>query len=186
MANGETRLVRIRPGRKGFKVKRYMYRGTRYDAERGWYRVGLALAMELEKFHQDHYDDESPKLFQVCTDEEAATIDEAESKKAEKAPATRPHQVAAVRTRRERARAGAVTTADLPANQNDDEDLEEEAVEMLDPDPEGAELADAPDEAEGVAHVGRVSKSTPPAAAGKPAKKRGGRKAGKSQPPAAE
>lgn len=151
----ETRLVRIRPSKKGFTVKRYTYKSTIYDAERGWYEVPLHLANELEKLHQDHYDEDSPMLFDVVTRDKAVQIEESEKEALERAPATNPNQVEGRRktivTRDGMERtSGDLTTADLPANQPRE-------GAMLDPDPEGLAVAEASDTGEGVVAVGKVS-----------------------------
>jgi len=160
MAN--TRHVRIRPGRKGFKVKRYCYKGTIYDAVRGWYRVPQHLAEELAELHQDEYDEESPMLFDVVTQERAAEIDENEKAAVERATAAAPNQVEPGRRRtvvtragRERVGSGDLTTADLPENQ-------EREGAMLDPDPDGEELEATSEHGEGVVPVGRVTLDDPP------------------------
>lgn len=160
MAN--TRHVRIRPGRKGFKVKRYCYKGTIYDAARGWYQVPLHLANELAELHQDEYDEESPLLFDVVTKERAAEIDENEKAAVERATAEAPNQVEPGRRRTVITRAGRervggdLTTADLPENQHDED------APMLDPDPDGAELEATSELGEGVVPVGRVTPDEQP------------------------
>ena len=77
----ETKLVRLKPynPKRGHNLRRYGYGGVIFDGERGWYRVNAALAEELKYLRQDHDDEDSPLAFDVCTDAEAAAIDEKEA-----------------------------------------------------------------------------------------------------------
>lgn len=145
-------LARIKPGKKGYTVKRYMFENTLYVATRGWYEVSPATADKLRKLHQDDTDTDSPKIFQVATREEAVQIEEQEAEQQERATAARPNRVpssSGAMTARQRERGGDLATSDLPANQKEEP--------MLDPDPEGEELAQQPDEQEGIAPIGRVT-----------------------------
>ena len=83
-------LARLKPlnERKGHKVKLYMIAGARFYVERGWYEVDDALADKLRDLHQDHYDLESPMLFDVCTEEEALRLEQSERAAAATARAT--------------------------------------------------------------------------------------------------
>lgn len=170
----DTMLARIRPGKKGFKVKRYMYGGTLYVAEKGWYEVGPAVAERLTKLHQDDQDPDSPLLFDVCTREEALRLEEEEREREErekKASVSRPNRVSSPSraiTERQRTRQGGgdLSSGDLPQNQKDEP--------MLDPDPDGEEVEKTPDEGEGVVPVGRVEGD-----AKEPARSAGGRRAAK-------
>jgi len=74
-------LVRVRPTQpnKGIKVQRYCFRSVVYDVDHGWYPVpNPFLARELQRITQREDDPESPKVFDVCTPEEAAEIDRRE------------------------------------------------------------------------------------------------------------
>jgi hypothetical protein len=148
----DKRLARIRPGKKGFKVKRYMYKGTLYVATKGWYEVGPGVAEELRKLHQDEMDSDSPLLFDVVTREEALKIEQEETEQAHRAPATRPNRSTTVggraMTQRQK-ESGDLKTSDLPGHQQED-------PPMLDPDPDGHELT-GPDEQDGIAPIGRVT-----------------------------
>lgn len=83
-------LARLKPlnERKGYKVNVYMTDGARFIVERGWYEVSDELAAKLRELHQDHYDPESPELFDVCTREEAMRLEESERARAATARAT--------------------------------------------------------------------------------------------------
>ena len=157
----DTKLVRIKKGKKGFPVQRYVIKGKLFKATDGWYEVDASLAAELATLHASHYDEESPLLFQVCTREEAERIDEAEAKKAEKASARAPKKA-------ETTRIGTLTTDDLKGEPSFDEafeaaEAEAEPPAMLDPDPEGKEL----EAEEGLVAVGRAAPE-PKAEATKP------------------
>lgn len=73
-------LARLKPlnERKGHKVKLYMIAGLRFYVERGWYEVSDEIAEKLRGLHQDHYDLESPLLFDVVTPAEAETMERSE------------------------------------------------------------------------------------------------------------
>jgi hypothetical protein len=83
----ETMLVRLKPynPKRGHNLRRYGYKGIIFDVERGWYKVDAELAEELKGVYQDITEvDEygnyiSPLAFDVCTEEEAAKIDEREA-----------------------------------------------------------------------------------------------------------
>lgn len=105
-----TMYARLKPfnERKGFRTKIYNYEGQKFLVEKGWYPVSEALADKLKELHQDHYDEESAKLFDVGSEEEIDAIDEKEAQ-----------AIADARTsiRQPRARAGGkVRTQALPVN----------------------------------------------------------------------
>lgn len=138
----EMMLVRVHPitKAKAPKLRRYTYRGVRYDLERGWYEVPRELAEELKKLNQDHYDPDSPPAFDVATVDEAKTIDENEAKRIERASAMRPNVTRAEARRRARqGSGGAMTTRDLARMR---------AAREEDPDPDGDELLDPDDNAD--------------------------------------
>jgi len=186
----DTMLVRLKQPlnpKKGIKVQRYMFEGIRFEAEAGWYEVSMDLANKLKDLHQEHYDEDSPKLFDVTTADGAVRIEEADVARAEaqkRAAASKPHKVGHPIPRgsvRKPKSSTTMTTDDLdhpkpPGETEDDpeEDLEEDlghetdSVEpkMIDPAPEGEDAAGEPD---GRVHsVGRVTSagnnpgSTPP------------------------
>lgn len=156
----ETMLVRIRPVRKAKapKVQRYMFEGQRYDADRGWYEVSKRTAEKLKKLNQDHYDPDSPPVFDVCTKDEAVQVEEREARAAERATAVRPNVTNRAARRQQRGAAGtagAFTTRDLDRVRK----AREEDAEMLDPDPDGLEL----EEDEGVeTNIGRLPSNYQP------------------------
>lgn len=81
----ETLLVRLKPhdARRGHVLRRYTYLGIKFHEERGWYRVAKEVGDYLRGVHQVAADEYSPLAFDVCTDEEAKTLDareETESK----------------------------------------------------------------------------------------------------------
>jgi hypothetical protein len=164
-------LARLRPGKKGFPVLRHMYKGSLYEARKGWYEVTPVMARKLEKLHVDPRDEESPLMFNVATVEEAQEIDANERKKVERATPERPNRQTTV-TKQGRQR-GVVTTRDLPQDEPDDEDeVEAESDEpaMLDPDPDGDELKEPEAVEEGLVPVGRVAAPTPKPESSKPSK----------------
>lgn len=85
-----TLLARLKPfsERKGYLTRIYSIDGYRFYAERGWYEVSDALGEKLKELHQQHYDEESPYLFDVATEEDATKIDEKESEAVAAAKAT--------------------------------------------------------------------------------------------------
>lgn len=89
-------LARLKPYnvRKGHTTRIYSIDGTRFYEERGWYEVSDDLGDKLRDLHQDHYDLDSPDLFDVCTQEEAEELERREAKQVEvKSTARRPVNV---------------------------------------------------------------------------------------------
>jgi hypothetical protein len=81
MATKQVHLVRLKPVQpnKGIRVQRYSFRSFIYAAQHGWYRIeDVNLVRALQKLTQRAHDPESPKLFDVCTEAEAAEIDRRE------------------------------------------------------------------------------------------------------------
>lgn len=156
-------LARLKPfnERKGHLTRTYMVEGARFFVDRGWYEVTNDFGSKLKLLHQDHYDLDSPLLFDVCTAKEAEELEENERKVVE-VKAT-PRQPAKALTRGEtnklqaRVReltspeSGDLTSADVTT-----------PPAMLDPDPEGKELDDSVAEEGRAVEVGRVAKSSPP------------------------
>jgi hypothetical protein len=73
----ETMLVRLKPydPRRGNVLRRFTYRGIKFHQERGWYRVEKAVAEHLRSIHQVPAAPLSPLAFDVCSDDEAKTLD---------------------------------------------------------------------------------------------------------------
>ena len=133
---------------KAPRVLRYMFQGHRFDASGGWYEVPAGTAQQLRELHQDHYDPDSPLIFDVVTRDQAEKLEESERIEEEHASAERPHRV---RSRLQQ-RVAALTTKDLAGTQ----------PEMIDPDPDGEEITAVESEDSGLAkHVGRLSSPTP-------------------------
>ena len=107
-----SKLVRLKPHdpKKGHVIRRYTAFGVRFEEARGWYKVSDEVASYLVTVHQRPGDDDSPLAFDVCTDDEAKTMEAAEKKKAEERAraaepnVAQPHDVSAKD----------LTTADLP------------------------------------------------------------------------
>ena len=107
----ETLLVRLKPydRRRGHVLRRFAYRGIKFQDDRGWYRVERAVGEYLRGVRQTPGDEHAPPAFDVCTEGEAKALDAKEEKEAKvRKTATDEIQVSAARTD------GAVTTADLP------------------------------------------------------------------------
>ena len=88
------KLVRIKPydPKRGHVVRRYTVFSIRLDESRGWYRVADEVAEYLSKVHQAPHDEDSPLVFDVCTEAEAHALEELERKKAEeRAKAAEPN-----------------------------------------------------------------------------------------------
>lgn len=136
-------LVRLKPlsERKGHKVQIYTFAGLRFYERQGWYEVEDGIAEQLRNLHQDHYDEETPDLFDVCTREEAQKLDEKERQAAERSGVANPAQAVRTRvqkpasTRRDAESSGDMSTEDLDAqreaqlNPPDDEEDGEPAHE---------------------------------------------------------
>ena len=85
-------LVRLRPHdpRRGHVLRCFAFRGVRFYAHLGWYRVPPEVAEHLRSAHQHAEDLLSPLAFDVCTAEEAERIDADENARAHAATATAP------------------------------------------------------------------------------------------------
>lgn len=81
--------------KRGHVLRRVNYRGLKFEAARGWYKVDDAVAAYLATVHQDVYDEDSPLAFDVMTQEAAKGVAAAEIKAAEvKATAANPIEAA--------------------------------------------------------------------------------------------
>lgn len=76
----QTLLVRLKPcdSHRGHVIKRYTYRGVKFQAERGWYRVEKDVADYLQNARQRIGDEHSPKAFDVMTPADADRLERAE------------------------------------------------------------------------------------------------------------
>ncbi len=72
----ETLLVRMKPydPQRGFVLRRFTYRGVRFQPERGWYRVQKDVGEYLKGVRQGP-ERHAPLAFDVCTEEEATTLE---------------------------------------------------------------------------------------------------------------
>ena len=110
----ETLLVRLKPydPRRGHRLRRYTYRGIKFQEERGWYRVDKTVADYLRQVRQVASDEHAPLAFDVCTAEEAKSLD------AKEKDASTPRKTADDDIKLSEARTdGAVTTGDLSDGQ---------------------------------------------------------------------
>jgi hypothetical protein len=157
-------LVRLKPynERKGHKTRTYMIDGARFFEERGWYEVSDSFGEKLRALKQDHYetDPDAPKLFDVCSPGQATALEEAETAAEIKATVRKPATLISSRVE-QRAESGDLKSTDFTAPAPAPVSL----PPMVDPDPDGAELADDSEADVGrVVQVGRVGggKSVPP------------------------
>jgi len=106
----ETLLVRLKPydPRRGFVLRRFTYKGIKFQEERGWYRVEKQVADYLAGVRQVDHDAHSPPAFDVQSDEEAKALDAREESEAK----TRKNALEATRVSVGR---GDLTSEDLRA-----------------------------------------------------------------------
>jgi len=110
----DTLLVRLKPydPRRGHRLRRFTYRGIKFQEERGWYRVDKTVADYLRQVRQVASDEHAPLAFDVCTADEAKSLD------AKEKDAATPRKTADDDIKLSEARAdGAVSTGDLPDGQ---------------------------------------------------------------------
>ena len=107
----ENLLVRLKPydPRRGHRLRRYTYRGIKFQEERGWYRVDKAVADYLRQVRQVASDQHAPLAFDVCTADEAKALD-AKEKDATTARKTADDDIKLSEARDD----VAMTTGDLP------------------------------------------------------------------------
>lgn len=76
----ESMLIRLKSHdpRRGHVMRRYTYRGIKFQEDRGWYRVEKEVAEYLRTVRQVATDEHSPLAFDVCTEEEAKALDKKE------------------------------------------------------------------------------------------------------------
>jgi hypothetical protein len=115
----ESMLVRLKPHdpRRGHVLRRYTYRGIKFQEERGWYRVQKDVADYLRTVRQVATDEHAPLAFDVCSEAEARELD----KKEQEAQKTRKAAADTIKLSRARDR-GAVTTDDLDDRPKDEPD----------------------------------------------------------------
>ena len=107
----ETLLVRLKPydPRRSHRLRRFTYRGIKFQEERGWYRVDKPVADYLRQVRQVASDEHAPLAFDVCTADEAMALD------AKEKDAATPRKTADDDIKLSEARTeGAMTTGDLP------------------------------------------------------------------------
>jgi len=117
----ETTLVRLKPfnKKKGHLLRRYTYRGIRFQESHGWTRVRKEIADYLEQVHQIPGDEDSPLAFDVHSATEAKAIDKKEAEDAQKkTPAEQATEVAEAREEPAppATEGGDLKTSDLPQN----------------------------------------------------------------------
>ncbi len=81
----KTMLVRIKATdpRRGYVLRRFTYKGIRFQAGNGWYQVSEEVADYLKDVRQRANDPNSPLAFDVCSEKEARGIDKTEAEEAE-------------------------------------------------------------------------------------------------------
>lgn len=104
MADSDSLYARLKPydAEQDHLVRTYMYKGTKYEGERGWYPVDPALGAELKELYQFPNNKKTPKLFDVVTKAQADQIDAEEG-------VTKGR-----RTASEASRLSTITTASVP------------------------------------------------------------------------
>lgn len=121
----ETLLVRLKAfdPRRGHVRRRYTYAGIKFHEERGWYRVARDVGDYLRTVHESAEAEYSPLAFDVCTEEEARSLDtreETESKVRRaavddlKVSVARPDAVVTVDVAEPRTSTGAQGTSTAP------------------------------------------------------------------------
>ena len=138
----QTMLVRLKAHepKKGLVLKQYTYRGVRFQAGRGWYKVNGEFAPYLASVHSVPGDQDTPLAFDVRTPDEARAMDENDRKAARHVlPAEEPLDVSHVRDEQTSAQSRRSANRDAvppqrrqPARSPEDEQLdaaEDDAIE---------------------------------------------------------
>jgi len=96
----ESIWVRVKPynPKRGYRTKTYSVFGYRFQEGKGWYKINktviwgeganrktIDIAAYLRGIHNNAEDEQTPLVFDVCTEAEATAITASEKKKAEKA-----------------------------------------------------------------------------------------------------
>jgi hypothetical protein len=81
----KTMLVRIKATdpRRGHVLRRFTYKGIRFQAGSGWYQVSEEVADYLKAVRQRANDLNSPLAFDICTEKEARAMDKKEAEETE-------------------------------------------------------------------------------------------------------
>lgn len=90
------KLVRLKAHdpHRGHVIRRFIYRGIRFDDGAGWYRVDAEVADYLATVRQSVHSPHSPLAFDVCSEPEAKAVDEQEAAdEAPRRPAESPREV---------------------------------------------------------------------------------------------
>ena len=120
----DTMLVRLKPydPRRGHLLRRFTYRGIKFQEERGWYRVSKDVAEYLRGVRQVVTDEHSPLAFDVCTEAEAKELDAREKEEgAVRKSATDNIKLSVPRPGQPADKAsGTLTSGDLPEAAKDD------------------------------------------------------------------
>lgn len=93
----DTLLARIKPRdpHHGHVLRRFVYRGIRFEEGKGWYQVSPEVAAHLREVRQRAHDPQSALAFDVCTEAEAKAIDSRETEEQKPArPADRARPTA--------------------------------------------------------------------------------------------
>ncbi|MEO1335611.1 MAG: hypothetical protein AAFV29_08195, partial [Myxococcota bacterium] len=69
--------MRLKPydPRRGHLLRRFTYRGIKFQGARGWFRVPKDVADYLSRVHQVAGNPDTPLAFDVYTDEEARAVE---------------------------------------------------------------------------------------------------------------
>lgn len=104
MSDDQKWLARLRPFdlRRGHRLRRYTYRGVRFQEGRGWYAVEPQVAVYLRSVRQVPSDPYSPLAFDVMTETDAKVTDDEESARAEPKRAAEQAQRTAARSEPEK------------------------------------------------------------------------------------
>ncbi len=116
MGTQDVLWIRIKPfnPRKGYRLKRYMVFGTRFEEERGWYKISATVTATVADVKQQvdvrsflseirNGGEDSKLAFDICTEAEAKAISLAERKAKEaeaQAPVSNPVDLTSAEVRR--------------------------------------------------------------------------------------
>jgi hypothetical protein len=93
----DTLLARIKPRdpHHGHVLRRFVYRGIRFEEGKGWYEVSAEVGAHLRGVRQRAHDPQAALAFDVCSAAEAKAIEERETEKQKPArPADRARPTA--------------------------------------------------------------------------------------------